>query len=231
MSKTDSIIKKLNGLKKDDIEQTLADYNTRFSQDDKAVSFLFNTIDNNTEEGILCKVIVLNDRYGTQLHSRERNNKDNNGNNEDKKETIHFQLMANIIFNRFGEVDNPEKARKWISDTIKHIETNHKNYKRPLSFLSKYCYWSFQNSDIPIMDSYAKGMLYYLSKTEPYKNEIHIKQSDLQDYSVYCEKYDKMVELLRKKFKKQYTYREIDMFLWYYGKYVLKDNNKIDVSL
>lgn len=85
------------------------------------------------------------------------------------------------------------------------------------SFASKYC--SHHNpDDYPIYDSYVDEVLRYFLK-----EELSLKNDDLKDY----DKFKSVILAFKKKFSLQnYTFKEIDRYLWQLGKEYFPKKNK-----
>ena len=176
----------------------------------------------------------MNDRYGTQLHSNERLTKNDSEQRTNRKMVFDVQTISKVIINRkFADLKNDcESIRNWIVDTINHISQEYPHYRIPYSFLSKYSAWSFQEQNIPILDSFAKGMLYELNEQTKYYSQSSIIKSKMNDYNYYCEIYDAFVNHVKRNIG-EYNYKSIDKYLWFYGKYrlFLNEKNSIDIRL
>ena len=222
-------------LTKEEIERCIKDFDKidKLKNDEAAVKKVFEKLSNNKIEEVLPKVIVLNDRYGTQLHSNELSPKNDSGQKTNRKIVFDVQTISKIIIDtEFAGLKNDCKTiRNWIVDTIKYISKKYPQYRIPYSFLSKYSAWSFQEQSIPILDSFAKGMLYELNEHSKFYKSSIIK-SKMNDYNYYCEIYDDFVNHVKTKIG-EYSYKNIDKYLWFYGKYrlLLNAKNSIDIRI
>ena len=97
------------------------------------------------------------------------------------------------------------------------------------SFATKYCYFcelcdeTAEKDRFPIVDSYSKNVLYYLNQyleNEGAAFHTSIKRDDLEDYEKYCEIYSSFKNYLTPSDGvSRISNKEIDKFLWHYGKY------------
>lgn len=92
------------------------------------------------------------------------------------------------------------------------------------SFATKYCSFCASNDQYPIVDSYSRDVLYYLKqflfeKGFPF-HLSRIKRYDLEDYSKYCEIYQDLKKYIMLSGEVNVLpNKEVDKFLWHYGKY------------
>lgn len=164
-----------------------------------------------TEEHIiLTKVILINQIYSTRLN----NNLPVVNSEELGKKPITIdvytlsQKLASIsstLIELFRNDSAPWEAVKLINDLLPSEE-----YRRVTSFASKYCSW--HNPDkYPVYDTIAKEFLYrYLRNCNQ-----GVRQSNLEDYKSFCECY---AFLKGTEFVKGLTTKQIDQFIWQFGK-------------
>lgn len=215
------------------IEEKINKFNERQNLDEKAVQKVFDTFtDNTSEEEILIKIIVLNNRYSAGLtdfyiSTDKKEGKIRKGN----KLPVNVTEMKDKIINKNADFVNcktQDDAIKLVSD-LKFIDSNHNEV---YSFATKYCSWSFPNLEIPIVDGYVKGLLYYYNKCDKYKyykdndgQYKKFKQDDLKDYKFFCNVYKQFKE----KYVNDYCYKDIDKFLWQYAKDLEQEHFKIKI--
>ena len=117
------------------------------------------------------------------------------------------------------------------------------------SFATKYCAWH-QPDVYPIVDSYAKSMLYQIVNDYEYEDRnklleyIDLKKLKerniidrarlskimLNDYEIYCHVYKGLRTYLAKEKDIKLNLKELDIFLWSYGAYnhiAIKTDNQI----
>ena len=160
----------------------------------------------NDLETVLLKVTLLNSFYSTGIKN------------------IHLVAVANHIreMNVYSRLKEVKKSGKIDLELVNDIAYGKSKFKTEdmsniYSFATKYCSWH-QPDKYPIADSYTKGMLYYINKETSFYCE-KLTQKDLNDYKKYYEVYLSFIENL-KKFGVigEKSYKEIDIFLWLYGK-------------
>ena len=153
-----------------------------------------NVYKNNTDlNEILIKCSTLNDFYSTNIFS--------------------VYSVAKKIY----ELNIDERLKKGdvtlISD-IANIEISGKK-KNFYSFASKYC--SYHNSnDYPIYDYFVDSMLWYFQKKDKFSD---FKRVQLKDYKIF----KKVIVDFKEYYNlKEYSFRDIDKYLWIAGKEYLK---------
>lgn len=177
---------------------------------DSAIIKLFEKFPNNTElDEVLAKVTLLNAFYSTQILDMDLLNV--------SRDIVALNIDSSI---RGDNID---------IDVVNRIAYDDRRlYQRKLySFASKYC--SFHNpAEFPIVDSYSKGMLYYMNKIEEKRFRFFhqgFTQNDLNNYHNYRKVYNAFV----KHFKlENISYKEIDKYLWKYAKYEM--GSKIQIN-
>ena len=186
------------------------------------VAMTFNAFNCDTIEHIFAKVVVLNNIYCAGLHN---NRKD--GEKYVQRKFVDVKMMTDYIYeNRAlfnGEKKSRETVIQWIDTARNHFIQLDKN--SPHSFLTKYCAWSFLDLNLPIVDSHTKGMLYYMDQLYSYYKDVkgkHFTQDQIryEKYAFFCEVYDTFVEFYKDELPCEKTkHKDIDKYLWYYGKH------------
>lgn len=178
-------------------------YATQFEQSpdtaasDQAISKAFHTFPHNDRlEEVLIKVAVLNSLYSTNIFALT------------KVATHIYQL----------QIDNALAQHSLaVVDVIACIELNGKR-RRNYSFATKYCHW--HRPDVyPIYDSYVERLLWAYQQQDGF---ARFRREDLQDYLCY--------KMIHDQFKQHYgintfTTKQVDQFLWGYGKEWLKTSS------
>ena len=169
----------------------------------------------NSEANILIKVVLLNNRYSAGLN-------DNEASEEKGKRMPNVLQVTKKIFsyendNKFEECKN----RDDVIGIVKSFSDFGESFKRPFSFITKYCSFRLKDIDVPIADGYVKGLLYYFNELYQFYGK-KFKQDYLYEYKYFCEVYDS--------FKKEYlnglSTKNIDKYLWLYAKTKEKELKK-----
>lgn len=88
------------------------------------------------------------------------------------------------------------------------------------SFATKYCAWH-QPDIYPIVDSYAKGVIYHLANNnkelKERLKEKRVTHAMLNDYRTYCHIYRELRTLLENKVHQKISLKELDICLWSLG--------------
>lgn len=184
---------------------------------EKTISYVFRDLRNDKLEVVLTKVVLLNEFYSTYLNSNPpRKIIEGETYPMDVVKMAHHILSWNQ-FNEYCFSTDPQKR----FEAVEYIRRKPSEYratyhKEAYSFATKYCCW--HNPDCyPIVDSYSKGMLYYLNREFDFCKKS-IRGTDLNDYPIFCHVYNALQKYLSEKCAKQFGYRQLDKFLWYYGK-------------
>lgn len=176
-----------------------------YSNEDKIQRLITRNIyDKDKYETILLTIVVINQLYSTNIYKI-------------------YQIADHIYKNR-------EVIHSLISNgdskAIKEIAIGHglKSSKRQsdedinfYSFASKYCNYLNAN-EFPIYDSYIENMLCIYNKRDSFGN---FKREDLRQYSVFKNAIKSFIEHYK---LEVFKLRDIDKFLWLYGKELLSDN-------
>ena len=180
------------------INQFIKEFKDKESQNEKVVQLAFDTYDNSTLEGILIKVILLNQIYSAGLADNQLSDeKRKEFDIKDKKYTVDVRTMAEHIKGLAEEFEKC-KTDEDIIGLVGKVRAINK-YKDSYSFATKYVAWSFSKSELnaPIVDSYVKAVL--------------------EDYKQFC----KVFNAFKDKYGQRKSSKEMDMFLWAYAKYYL----------
>lgn len=183
--------------------ELISTYITKFEQDpataasDQAVSKAFHAFPHNDRiEEVLLKVAVLNSLYSTNIFALT------------KVATHIYQL----------QIDNALAQHSLaIIEAIACIELNGKR-RRNYSFATKYCHW--HRPDVyPIYDSYVERLLWAYQQQDGFAS---FRREELQEYMHY--------KMIHDQFKQYYgltafTTKQVDQFLWGYGKEWLKTSS------
>jgi hypothetical protein len=205
---------------KDIIDQYIEDFNNGDAGiDEKAVCKVFSATNNEEISNILARVVVLNQLYSVGLNNSRREG--------DNKINIDIHRISEIIREKSKKIDNCKNEIDVIN-VIKEIcnACEVGNYYKPGSFLSKYFSFLFADMNIPIMDSYVRGMIYYLGKNE---FDLKVTQDQLKDYNTFCIYFKEFKSRIEKGVGCTYSYRDFDKYLWKYGKEL--DNNGFDIKI
>ena len=174
---------------------------------DSAIIKLFDKFPNNTDlDEVLAKVTLLNAFYSTQILDMDLLN------------VSRDIVVLNIDGSIHGEnVEN---------DIVNRIAYGGKFYQRKLySFASKYC--SFHNpAKFPIVDSYSKGMLYYINNCEDSRFHFFTQgftQNDLNNYHNYCKVYIAFVKHF--KLENEFLNTCVNIVLFHFVLYLAIANN------
>jgi len=179
----------------------IREYNNKFKNDeryylaDQAIIKLFKKFKENKDlKDIMLKISVINDLYSTNIFAT-------------------FKMAKHILSLKVDPAIN--KGDPEIVNKIARITISNKK-KNFYSFATKYCNWHNQ-SKFPIYDSFVDKILRgYRKQTKFYD----FKNSDLRDYSKFLE----ILKKFREHFKlTKFNYKEIDKFLWVYGKEMYKN--------
>lgn len=174
----------------------------RYKQQEKAINLLFHELcpEHDNVEEVLLKVSVLNDFYGTQIY--------------DKYSVASGIANLNMVSERIKLGDQSLVAEIALAtiDTTKKARNNY-------SFATKYC--SFHNpGNYPIYDSFVDNMLWSYMKLFHY---TEFKRCQLKDY----EEFYKVISRFREHFGlEKFTFKEIDIFLWFKGKEAAEELQK-----
>ena len=167
----------------------------RYKLADDAINKLFSAFPENKKvEDILLKISVINDLYSTNILAT-------------------YQMAVHI-----QKLDIDTKLRAGNIDVVNEIATGHNIIRKDIntelnfySFATKYCNWHNQD-DYAIYDRFVSKTLTAYNKEYSFSN---FKQTDLKDFR----KFKQILEDFKKHFNlNKHNLKEIDKFLWVYGK-------------
>lgn len=170
--------------------------------------YIENHMGNTDIDNVLMKVTLINSFYNTFIQ-----------NDELVSVAQHIVRLNELLENAGKSLD--EKIKDGDSDTVNFIAYYSKTKKLPhniYSFASKYC--SFHNQKkFPIVDSYSKGMIYFINKSDTYCSEYkNTSMNSLNDYEVFCKLYKAFQETYaRDNDNNTLSFKEIDQYLWLYA--------------
>jgi hypothetical protein len=172
---------------------------------ERALTALFRAFPHNTQMAeVLVKVAALNELYATNIYA------------------VHD--VAKHIYEQGIDVELPRHSLEVVGKIA--LITIGKRQRRNYSFATKYC--SFHAPEVyPLYDWYVDAMLWAYRRQDEFAQFQH---------KALWECYPGYVEIL-KQFRSYYglvglSWREIDKFLWLYGKDMesKKNNNMVDSS-
>ena len=164
--------------------------NEQFVASERVLTKLFTELPYNTNfDEVLLKVTVLNSLYSTKIYALHNV----------AQHIVNLKIDARLNNHSIELV--PEIARVPIRDGSRNF----------YSFATKYCNWH-QPDTYPIYDSFVDQLLWEYKKTDSFAK---FYRQDLLNYSKFCN--------ILLAFRAYYgledlTVRELDRFLWSYGK-------------
>ena len=187
-----------------------------FRDSDAYLEDLFRRMKNEpTLFNVESAVIALNSIYNTQLSNPFSTAKN----------------IYNLINDKqlLKKINNDKCDQREVIDLIASVNKALNNREKYIySFSTKFC--SFINPlKYPIMDKYSSSMLYYYLKLKQSKIDNRLVcHTKMGDYSYYIKAYDLFISEYN---LNMFTYKEIDKFLWIYGKIVDKSVNYMDKEI
>ncbi|HMN00298.1 MAG TPA: hypothetical protein PKC99_14915 [Anaerolineales bacterium] len=170
-------------------------YISRFDQEavgitNKTIARLIRAFPNNYDlEDVLLKVVTINSLYATNIYAVV----------DVAKHISKLQIDSALAQ---GSLE--------IVDKIARVEVRGR-IRRNYSFASKYCSWHAPHI-YPIYDSLVDKLLWAYKEQE---NFAAFKREELLEYPRYREILDKFREYYA---LKQFGYKDLDKFLWLYGR-------------
>lgn len=167
----------------------------RYESADKAIINLFSAFpDNKKVEDIRLKICVINDLYSTNIFDT-------------------YKMSEHI-----KKLNLDTKLKNGNPEVVNEIATGHgirrKKTNKEInlySFATKYCNWHNQES-YTIYDSFVEKVLLAFKKQDDF---FDFKNDDLRDFV----KFKNIIQEFIKAYKlTNYNLKEIDKFLWIYGK-------------
>ena len=171
--------------------------NNHYEKDDKDILTLVNKIiqPSSSKADFQIAVKKINDVYNTMMDDDE------------------VSLTASNLFNKRDTISQMFKDEKYI-DVVNYISTiNRPSENYTYSFATKLCSFIKEDS-IPIFDSYASTLICAFLKNKGKK----ASHSNMGLYEYYKEKYDEFI--LEHKIDDKHKYKNIDKFIWLYGKVI-----------
>ena len=159
------------------------------------LSELFRKYPNNQSlRDILIKATTLNSLYNTNIYA--------------------IVTKAKHILNK--NIDAKlQDGSPGLVDEIAHIEIGGK-IRNNYSFTSKYCHWH-QPEMYPIYDSYVDNLLWRYRKQDKF---TIFTQAELRQYP----RYKQIIEIFKRHYGlSQFNAKELDKFLWGYGKELIEN--------
>ena len=197
-------------------DKLIADYiikfknsNRYFPADEAIIELIKKFPENKKLEHVLIKCTVINRLYSTNVLNIV----------EIAKHITHLNIDKDIKDGKPEMVMKIAKGHGIINSKSK-ISSERFFY----SFATKYCHWHNEN-EYPIYDSYVCKMLIEYNKQCKFFENSFIKEN-LKDYEKYKKIYFKFIE----KYKLSNNLKNIDKFLWLYGReqYTQNKNNIIE---
>lgn len=174
--------------------------NESYKKGDKAIEELIIDFPENIEfYQVLAKVCVINDLYQTVI------------------------ISTNTVAEHIVELNIDQGLRRGDLNIVNKIaEVKHNNKKRiHYSFATKYCAWH-KPEYFPMYDRYVHKMLMaYFKKDKDRFCNIDFKACQLREYPKFKDAIDKFKDVYN---LRKYAYRELDYFLWEYGKELFDKN-------
>lgn len=160
-------------------------------KDEQAIKYVFDLFPLNKKyDEVLMKILILDRFYSTNIWRNE------------------LHALADHII---GIKDLDRRLKEGDLEAVYLIGNTPKDIRNAYVFASKYC--SFHNPEAyPIFDQYSRKALCRLNADDPFVEDL--SSTGLEDYRYYCKSLDAMME----KYQLRYSYKEIDKFLWRYGK-------------
>lgn len=161
----------------------------KYPEQENILTDVFKNKNNQDFKIVLYKTIFLNEFYSTHLDSAVG--------------------MARYIVN----LNINEKLNNNDISLVEDIALTPNEMRNAYSFASKYCSW--HNPDVyPILDSYAKGVLYRMNKKFRFMPQF-TQNNISSSYIFYCDVYENFIRHFN---LENYTLKQIDRFLWLFGK-------------
>lgn len=175
----------------------------RYKLADNAINNLFLAFPNNKKiEDIILKISVINDLYSTNIYST-------------------FKLAEHIL-----KLNIDERLKSGNQVLVNEIAKGHgiKTKKNDTeiyfySFATKYCNWHNQN-DYAIYDGFVDQILMAYKRKDNFSVFV---QTDFKDFR----KFKQIIKDFINYYKlSEYNLKEIDKFLWIYGKEIFSTNHE-----
>lgn len=176
--------------------------NERYYEGDKAISYLCKKFPKNKKiEEVFLKVCVINNLYSTNIWGT-------------------YNIAKHIVklnIDKAIQYSNPDVVHKIaIGHGIsKPIKIGDRNF---YSFATKYCNWHNQKG-YPIYDGFVHKILMAYQCQDPFSE---FKNNDLKD----AKKFKKIMNDFKDFYSlNKFNYKQLDKFLWLYGRELYKKTN------
>lgn len=191
--------------------------NKVYNDQDKEINKLFSEICKNPDNfnGYKDAVKKLDKTYNTMINDKY---KETALNIFDTRNEI-FEIKEQII-HESKQKQNNYKLKKELVDLIACINKKDGG-KYAYSFATKFCSFLIKD-EFPIFDSIVSTLVWTYLKN----NKSDCSHDKMGDYGYYLEKYKEFIE---KYSLKAYSFKQIDIFLWLYGKIMTEYWEKIGV--
>ena len=169
--------------------------NETYSIKDKVLKEYFSKHKDNSDiNTVLKKVTLINSFYNTFIQ------------NDELVMVAQHIVKINDLFSKTDKslATRIEEGDKDIVNYIAYYGDTKKLPHNIYSFASKYC--SFHKLEkYPIVDSYAKGMIYFINKADKYcSSYVNTSMKSLNDYKVFCEMYKAFQRVMPKTMRMMY---------------------------
>lgn len=177
---------------KEFIKRYLSEFKREQDKSEQTITDLISHFSWNSDlSQVHAKVCVINSIYGTNIYAT-------------LKMAQRIQLLKIDHLLEAGDMTVVEK--------IANLEVNPGKVRCFYSFATKYCNWH-QQDKFPIFDSIVEKILWQVNKI--YKFSSTFKRTDLRDYPKYKAFFNDFISQFG---LQKYSYKELDMALWQYGK-------------
>lgn len=186
----------------DNIREYLHKFDVENELYERAINKIVNIFPLNINyDDILIKVILINKIYNTNIYN--------------------VYLMSESIMNLNIDDDiknnNIDVIAK-IDKSYYKIKDGKRKYISCYSFATKYC--NFHNKSYPIYDSIIADMLYLYKLKD---NFAQFNKIELRDYNIFIDVLNKFILFYN---INDINYKDLDKFLWQYGKKFLYNDYK-----
>lgn len=198
-----NIMKKTEEISLDLVIEKIKKFEDKESNGEKTLQMIFTDYTDNSDlRKVMTKTIVLDHIYSTRIRYKD------------------IPFVAQNIVNNHKKIDrllNSGKREYELYEIIAYINVDGVN--NAYSFATKYL--SFINKELyPIMDSYSRELL--KNYREIYPEIPPIKGEN--NYESFCAAFDAFHKKVNSITKRDFSAKEIDMFIWQYAK-DLKQND------
>ncbi|MBO5609300.1 MAG: hypothetical protein J5929_02840 [Eubacterium sp.] len=197
------------GLSKGLIDDYISKFDKKEKNVEEALKTLIENYPKNTDiNEVMIKVAAIDSMYSTQLNRKIARDK-----------ISHVTVMSE----RIKELKQIDKCLHSDNKTtrMKAVQGiaigNKEGYDDAWSFASKYCSWHNQ-SGFAIFDKYSRGTIYSVCKTKTNAlDSIRVTYELLLNYETFYDICEHLIAVIKERYNKEYTFKQIDKFLWQYG--------------